>query len=116
MDCIQIFLSSFSYETARDFEKNGGENFNKKGLDAGELTTDVKSYRERCESTADWIKVTLSPETARAMLKWFKWGCKSTQKDVTGGWSLSDLKLLHLEVLNEFQLDRESTLDVIKSV
>ena len=50
------------------------------------------------------------------MLKWFKWGCKSTQKDITGDWSLSDLKLLHLRVLDEFQLERESTLDAIKSV
>jgi len=29
---------------------------------------------------------------------------------------LSDLKLLHLKVLSEFQLERESTLDAIKSV
>jgi len=78
-----LFIT-FSYENARDFEKNGGENFNKKGLDAGELTADARSYRERCESMADWIKVTLLPETARAMLKWFKWGCKSTHKKCHG--------------------------------
>ena len=60
----------------------------KKDLDAGKLTTDVKSYRERCESMADWIKVTLSPETAKAMLKWFKWGCNNAQKDVTGDFGL----------------------------
>jgi hypothetical protein len=52
---------TFSYENAREFEKNGGEKFNKKGLDASDLTTSVKDYEERCETMADWIESTLSP-------------------------------------------------------
>ena len=107
---------TFSYENAREFEKNGGEKFNKKGLDASDLTTSVKDYEERCETMADWVESTLSPLTAQRMLEWFKWGCKLARKDQTGDWSLSDLKLLHLKVLDEFQLERETTLDAIKSV
>ena len=82
---------TFSYEIAREFERNGGEKFNKKGLDASDLTTSVKDYEERCETMADWIEATLPPLTARRMLEWFKWGCKLARKDQTGDWSLSDL-------------------------
>ena len=110
-----LFIT-FSFESARDLEKTGGENFNKKGLEPGDLTLSVKDYQERCESMCDWVRVTLSPETGARMLRWMRWGCKKTRTDQSGDWSLSDLKLLHLKVLDEFQLERETTLDSIKSV
>ena len=93
-----LFIT-FSFESARDLKKTGGGNFNKKGLEPGDLTSTVKDYQERCESMSDWVQVTLSPETGARMLRWMRWGCKKTRTDQSGDWSLSDLKLLHLKVL-----------------
>lgn len=47
-----LFIT-FSYENAREFEKSGGESFNKKGLESSDLTTPVKGYEERGETMTD---------------------------------------------------------------